>query len=349
MLEMKQRYCTILFKGNEDYPYVIQGPCRQPKARSTCAPSGPKQLSTSNKYQSQCTSIEPRATFLANVANSGHNGAAISHIGSRSHRRKIKRSRRTAKKSLQAIKPSTCNFLYANTNGFKSKAESINLIILEESIDVILLTETKVYTRSAINIKGFQGFSVVRDKKVGGGIFLGIRQGLYETVMIDSGDKAQSVTVQLTNKDFNVQIVLVYGPQENDPEDIRESFHHDVSVQIQTADINGDFVILVDDFNAKLGHSVVQNDIHPMSKNGELLFDMFNNYNIKLLNSSKFCNGTFTRTHKYRQEIEKSVLEYVFVSFDLENILFQCTLMNQKILLLGLSLKVVRDFLTIVL
>ena len=148
---------------------------------------------------------------------------------------------------------------------------------------------------------------------MGGGIFLGVRHGLYETVMLDSGDnKAQFVTVRLTNKDFNVQIVLVYGPQENDPEDIRESFYHDVFVQIQTAYLNGDSVILVGDFNVKLGHSVVQNDIHLMSKNGELLFDMFNNYNMKLLTSSKSCTGTFTRIHKYRQEIEKSVLEYVF-------------------------------------
>ena len=48
---------------------------------------------------------------------------------------------------------------------------------------------------------------------MGGGIFLGVRHGLYETVMIDSGDKAQFVTVRLTNEDFNVQIVLVYGPK----------------------------------------------------------------------------------------------------------------------------------------
>ena len=93
---------------------------------------------------------------------------------------------------------------YKRISGLKSKAESINQIILEESIDVILLTETKVYTRSAINIKGFQGFSVVRDKNMGGGIFLGVRHGLYETVMIDSGDKAQFITVRLTSKDFNV-------------------------------------------------------------------------------------------------------------------------------------------------
>ena len=153
---------------------------------------------------------------------------------------------------------------------------------------------------------------------MGGGIFLGVRHGLYETVMIDSGDKAQFVTVRLTKEGFNVQIVLVYGPQENDPEDIRESFYHDVSVQIQKAYLNGDSVLLVGDFNAKLGYSVIQNDIHPMSKNGELLFNMSNKYNMKVLNSSKFCTGTFTRIHKYKQEIEKSALEYVFVSSDLE-------------------------------
>ena len=55
-----------------------------------------------------------------------------------------------------------------------------------------------------------------------------------------------------------------------------------------------------------------------MCKNIELLFDLFNNYNMKLLNSSKSCIGTFTQIHKYRQEIEKSVLEYVFVSSELE-------------------------------
>ena len=165
--------------------------------------------------------------------------------------------------------------------------------------------------------------------------------------MPNRGDKAHFVTVQLTNKDFNVQIVFVYGPQENDPEDIKESLYHDVSVQIQTAYLNGDSVILVVDFNAKLGHSVFQNDIHPMSNNGQLLFDMFNNYNMKLLNSSKSCIGTFTRIHKYRQEIEKSILQYVFVSSDLEKHFIYCTLMNQKILLLGVSLQVVGDFLTI--
>ena len=57
----------------------------------------------------------------------------------------------------------------------------------EHDVYVILLTKTKVYTKSAMDIKGFQSFSAVRDKKSGGGLYLGIRHGLYESVMIDSG------------------------------------------------------------------------------------------------------------------------------------------------------------------
>ena len=48
-----------------------------------------------------------------------------------------------------------------------------------------------------MDIKGFQSFSAVRDKKSGGGLYLGIRHGLYESIMIDSGSKASFVTVYL--------------------------------------------------------------------------------------------------------------------------------------------------------
>ena len=62
--------------------------------------------------------------------------------------------------------------------GFRSKSDSINQIIKEQNADVILLTETKVYTESVIDIKGFQSFSAVRDKKSGGGLYLGVKHGL---------------------------------------------------------------------------------------------------------------------------------------------------------------------------
>ena len=91
-----------------------------------------------------------------------------------------------------------------------------------------------------MDIKGFQSFSVVRDKKSGGRLYLGIRHGLYESVMIDSGSKASFVTVCLNGKDCSVRLILVYGPQENDSED-NDSFYHDISVQVEMAYLNGDY------------------------------------------------------------------------------------------------------------
>ena len=73
----------------------------------------------------------------------------------------------------------TCNFYCANVNGFKSKVDSINQIILEHNVCcVVLLCETKVYSNSAIGIRGVQSFSAVRQKKCGVGLCIGIRHGL---------------------------------------------------------------------------------------------------------------------------------------------------------------------------
>ena len=109
----------------------------------------------------------------------------------------------------------------------------------------------------------------------------------------------------------------MYGPQENDSED-KDSFYNGILVQVEMAYLNGDSVIMVRDFNAKLGYDVIPKHLHPMSKNGELLFELCNKYSLKLTNASEHCEGVFTRVHKYKQTIEKSVLDYVFISSDLE-------------------------------
>ena len=109
----------------------------------------------------------------------------------------------------------------------------------------------------------------------------------------------------------------MYGPQENDSED-KDSFYHDISVQAEMAYLNSYSIIMVGDLNAKLGYDVIPNDLHPMSNNGEQLFELCNKYNLKVMNASEHCEGVFTRIHKCKQTIEKSVLDYGFISSDLE-------------------------------
>ena len=51
-------------------------------------------------------------------------------------------------------------------NGFRSKSESIKQLIQENGIDILVLTETKVYNKSTTRLDGFQLFPVVRKKVV---------------------------------------------------------------------------------------------------------------------------------------------------------------------------------------
>ena len=187
----------------------------------------------------------------------------------------------------------------------------------ENNIDILLLSETKVYTSKAINIKGYQSFPVVRKDRQGGGIFIGVRHGSYETVMVSQGDDADFLTVLLKNNREGIRLILAYRPQENDPEINRNLFYQNLSIQIEQAFLSGYSVIMVGDFNAKLGKDVIGGDVHPMSPNGKLLFSLCNKYNLFILNSSNLCKGVFTGIHNYRNKVEKSVLAYVLVSTDL--------------------------------
>ena len=54
--------------------------------------------------------------------------------------------------------------------------------------DIRLLTETKVYSKTAVKIEGFQVFPAFRSKNCGGGLLVAIKHGLCSAVMIESGE-----------------------------------------------------------------------------------------------------------------------------------------------------------------
>ena len=53
-------------------------------------------------------------------------------------------------------------------------------------------------------------------------------------------------------KGSNIQTILGHGPQRKDPEVVRDAVYHDMSVQVETAFVNGDSVILIEDINVNL-------------------------------------------------------------------------------------------------
>ena len=85
--------------------------------------------------------------------------------------------------------------------------------------------------------------------------------------MVSQGDDADFVIVHLKNNRKGIRLILVYGPQENDPEINRNLLYQNLSIQIEQAFLSGDSVVMVGDFNAKLGRmllAVMYIQCHPM-------------------------------------------------------------------------------------
>ena len=54
-----------------------------------------------------------------------------------------------------------------------------------------------------------------------------------------------------------------------------------------------------------------------MSRNGKLVHELMQKYNLYLVNSSKVCSGVFTRIRQCNRKQEISVLDYVSVKSDI--------------------------------
>ena len=119
-------------------------------------------------------------------------------------------------------------------------------------------------------------------KNTGGGLYIGIRHGLCESVLSEYGKNAEFVTVRMNCKGQGLRFILVYGPQEKELEENRTEFYETLSIEIEKCFLSGDSLVLSGDFNAKLGNDIIKDDIDVMSPNGKLLHALMMKYNLSL-------------------------------------------------------------------
>ena len=116
--------------------------------------------------------------------------------GHKKHKR-IRRGKRGKNMTIGKSANQLCNIYYANVSGFRSKSESIKQLIQEKAIDTFILTETKVYTKSAIRLDGFQMFPVVKGKSGGGGLLIAVKHGTCSSITVNEGENTEFVTVKM--------------------------------------------------------------------------------------------------------------------------------------------------------
>ena len=110
-----------------------------------------------------------------------------------------------------------------------------------------------MHTNSSIKLDRHQLFPAIRLKGQGGVILVAIKYGLCSSFMVDKGEEAEFITVRLRFDAKHIKLVLVHGPQENDSVNKITDFYDSISVQAERANLAGESVFLVGDFNAKLG------------------------------------------------------------------------------------------------
>ena len=89
-------------------------------------------------------------------------------------------------------------------------------MIQEKAVDILILTETKVYTKSAIRLDGFQMFLVVKGKSGGGGLLITVKHGICCSIMVDEGENSEFATAKMKFGNICFRLLVVYGPQEGD-------------------------------------------------------------------------------------------------------------------------------------
>ena len=207
--------------------------------------------------------------------------------------------------------------LYSNINGIKSKSESLKNIVEEKKPTVVMLVETKLEIEDDFKIEGYTTHKMNRNEN-GGGVMILVKEELKNiTVEVaDRNEIGEAKWISINNGRTNVRIGVLYAPQEHRTSVQQlKIMYNDLKEQIQKAKINKQEVLLIGDFNAKVGELVTNNHTE-VSKSGKLLIKLLDSMHLKLMNTSSSCNGLWTRTEKKK----KSVIDYVIMDEEGEDL-----------------------------
>ena len=146
-----------------------------------------------------------------------------------------------------------------------------------------------------------------REGKAGGGVGIFVKNSIKQKVSPHYSDKDIEIVWISVHRENQrpLHIGVYYWKQENaNQEEIREEMDK-LSEEIQEMKTTGKSILCMD-ANAKLGLMG-----EPMSRNGKLIEEVFEEYQLEVMNSAGICRGVITRQNRAREE-EKSKASILF-------------------------------------
>ena len=227
--------------------------------------------------------------------------------------------RRNKRRVLRKI---CSNFViyYANIRGLKSKVDSLSEILLTDIQPTVLcLVETHLGDKEEVDIPGYK---VYRSdiSSCAGGILIGVQKRVANvmTQILERKYVGQSLWIMMDNTKVKLRIGIIYAPQENQAtaKDLKV-IYNEIQEQAEEARRNKEMLLVLGDFNCKIGSFIPGND-NRLSKGGRLLQNMVLKNSLTVLNAESICTGLWTRVQDGKK-IQKSGIDYVIVNNELKS------------------------------
>ena len=206
-----------------------------------------------------------------------------------------------------------------NARGIKSKLTSLKTVITELEPDIIAIQETKLKEKENITIDNYKWIDGSRQKQEGGGVGFLISEGILKNIVREPKPESSAVETRwirlILSGDHHICIGVYYGKQETHPVDKVQDEYNLLQDQINSYIMSGKHVLLVGDFNAKVGcgQEGIKDGDKNISRNGKMLLEMIGHSSMAIMNTTAVCQGKWTRVNSQNEQ-EKSILDYVLAS-----------------------------------
>ena len=231
--------------------------------------------------------------------------------------KKYKKNEKTEKQKKNKKQKKNINILYANPDGITGKVTSLITAARTAKAHIIGLAETKL-NKTHPRVEGYEWINKPRNNRRGGGVAMLIREDIYHQIetVDDLEDQDQEILwIKLNTTKSKVFIGIFYGPQEKCSNEEAERQYAQITSQINKLKSKGE-VILMGDFNAKLEIDK-ENVKQELSRNGKHMLSMLNVTNTTPITLHADV-GIGTRARKRKDIIEKSIIDYVIMTSEIE-------------------------------
>ena len=213
-------------------------------------------------------------------------------------------------RSSKKHKVNNVQLYYVNINGYKSKELSLISILDTLEPNIVVLAETKVSKAKEFNLAKYE--YVKRNCTKGqGGLICAVKKNTFKSICNVTTTESPNILVCRIEYSPNqvVRVVCVYGPQENEERDERESFYDSLAIEVEKTIHANEILLVVGDFNAKISHDG-DNNAYPNSGNGGFLCELITRYNLHVMNFSDKCTGQWTWSRTINGVLHQSKLDY---------------------------------------